>query len=70
MRENYKVDCGLITLPKTPDNPVVVRLIIALSVLGVVLIAAVAYMCISRHRDKKKEEINQSLVTRNESNVM
>lgn len=48
----------------------VLRLIIALSVLGVVLVAAVAYMCISRHREKKKSEIGQSLLTRTESNVL
>lgn len=70
MRENYKVDCGVVTELKAPDNPVVLRLIISLSVLGVLLVAAIAYMCISRHREEKKKEETQSLLTRGDSNVL
>jgi hypothetical protein len=50
MREDYRVDCGVVSMPEETTNPYVLGLVIALSVLGILLIAAVVYMCITRHR--------------------
>lgn len=70
MREDYRVDCGVIQLPVEQNNPYVVGLVIALSVLGVLLIAAVVYMCITRHRQKKSEGAASLLQTRTESQAL